>query len=98
MISLTARATRQIARLCRHYERLKRPEAIRNLSAALDDAEQRIEGDPAAGLPAPRPYPELARQGQAWIKTGSYWIRYRTTSPPVITGVFHDRADISGRA
>ena len=50
----------------------------RNLDAALDEAARRVERDPAAGLPAPRPYPALARPGQVWIKAGSYWIRYST--------------------
>ncbi len=65
--------------------------------AALGDAERRIERDPAAGRPAPRPYPTLARPGQAWIKSGPYWIRY-STQQPVITGVFYDRADTETRA
>jgi len=98
LISYTARAARQVAELQEHYEREQRPEASRNLDAALNDAERRIEGDPTAGLPAPRPYPVLARPGQAWIKAGPYWIRYNTRMPLVITGVFYERADIPSRA
>ena len=98
MIGYTARAARQVAELQEYYERERRPEASRNLDTALDDAERRIEGDPAAGLPAPRPYPALARSGQAWIKAGPYWIRYNTRMPLVITGVFYEQADIPSRA
>lgn len=71
---------------------------MRNLITAVMEAARRIERDPGAGLPAPRPYPTLARLGQAWVKAGPYWVRYGLTSPPVITGVFHERADIPGRA
>ena len=98
MIGYTARAARQVAELREHYERDLRPEASRNLGAALDDAEQRIEGNPTAGLPAPRPYPALVRSGQAWVKAGPYWVRYSIRTPPVITGVFYERADIPSRA
>jgi len=60
------------------------------LLAALEDAELKIERDPSIGLPAPRPYPLLARLGRAWIRSGLYWIAYNTTSPPVIAGVFFE--------
>ena len=97
MIGYTARAARQVAELREHYERKRRPEASRNLDAALSSAERLIERDPAAGLSAPRPYPALARSEQAWVKAGPYWIRYSTRTPPVITGVFYEQADIPGR-
>ena len=64
---------------------------------AMQEAADRIEADPAAGLPAPRPYPELARPGRAWVKAGRYWVLYRTTAPPVIIAVFFETADIPGR-
>jgi len=63
------------------------------------EAAHRIERDPAAGLPAPRSYPALARPGQARIKAGPYWIRYSSTRPPpVITGVFYKTTDIPNHA
>ena len=98
MIGITARAARQVDALRRHYRGLQRSEAIRNLDAALEEAARRIMDDSVARLPAPRPYPTLARRGQAWVKAGPYWIRYRTIAPPVITAVFYDRANILGRA
>ena len=52
---------------------------------------------PSAGSSAPRPYPDLARPGQAWIKSGRYWLAYSLTDPPVIVALFHDTADIPGR-
>jgi hypothetical protein len=81
----------------RHYARIGRPEAGQNLIAAIDRGMTRIERDPTAGLPAPRPYPSLARAGRAWIKVGSYWIAYRTANPPVIVSVFYATANIPGR-
>lgn len=90
-------AQRQIIDLQRHYSALRRPDALRNLYAALLEAERRIERNPAAGLPAPRPYPDLARPGRRWVKAGPYWIAYRTTDPPVILAVFYETANIPGR-
>ena len=72
-------------------------EAARNFDLALDEAEHQIEREPEKGLPAPRPYPALAREGEAWIKARAYWIVYSLAEPPVILGVFHEQADIPGR-
>ena len=80
-----------------HYEIKGRVEAILNLSRALDEAEARIDAHPQTGLPAPRPYPELAWDGEAWVMAGRYWIAYTLTSPPVIMAVFDATADIPGR-
>ena len=97
MIGFTARAARQLQQLRQHYEDRGRPEAIRALIAAVQAASRRIEANPAAGLAAPRPYPHLARPGQAWIKAGRYWISCTTTRPPVIVAIFYETADIPGR-
>lgn len=97
MIELTPRAQRQVRELGAFYVRLERPEALRNLIAAVAEAAHLIEHSPSIGLPAPRPYPQLARPGQAWIKIGPYWVRYSTRTPPVITGVFYETADIPSR-
>ena len=71
---------------------------MRNLDRALNEAEARIACHPETGLPAPRPYPELARDGEAWTRVGRYWIAYSTIKPPVILGVFHESADTPGPA
>jgi hypothetical protein len=84
--------------LQRHYRDLGRPEAIRGLAAALETAWRAITATPEAGLAAPRPYPELPQQGRAWVKAGRYWVCYRPTNPPAIVPVFHDTANILGRA
>ena len=97
MIEYTPEATRQVDALLRHYEERQCDGAAHALLAALHDAERRIERDPAAGLPAPRPYPQVARPGRAWVKAGRYWITYRTTQPPMIVGVFYETADIPNR-
>jgi hypothetical protein len=48
-------------------------------------------------LPAPRPYPALAKPGRRWIIEGRYWIAYSLTTPPIISGVFYAMADIPNR-
>jgi hypothetical protein len=88
---------RPVRALRRHYEALDRDNAIRSLVRALAEAEARIERTSSAGLPAPRPYPQLARPGRAWIEAGRYWTVYTTTRPPAIAGVFHDAADLPTR-
>lgn len=80
-----------------HYEALGRLEASIKLLDTLERAMARIGADPGAGLPAPRPYPALAKAGRRWIVEGSYWISYSLTKPPVISGVFHAMADIPDR-
>jgi plasmid stabilization system protein ParE len=96
LIEYTPEAARQVDALLLHYEERQRSGAARALLAALNDAEQKITRDPAAGLAAPRPYPQLAQPGRAWIKSGRYWITYYTTAPPVIAAVFFETANIPG--
>jgi plasmid stabilization system protein ParE len=83
--------------LTEHYERQDRLEAARNLLAAVESARRRIAGRPFAGLPAPRPYPELNSLDLKWILEHRYWIAYRASDPPVIAGIFDDTADIPNR-
>ncbi len=97
MIVYAPRALRQLADLRRHYERLNRIEAIKTLDAALYEAEHTIQADPLAGLPAPRPYPRLARSRIAWVKAGRYWVAYRTAPRLTIAAVFYETANIPGR-
>ena len=97
MIVLTPRAARQVRVLRQHYEDRRRPEATRNLVAAIESAWHQITADPAAGLPAPRPYPQIARPGRAWVHAGRYWIAYVTRPSPAITLVVYDAADIPRR-
>ncbi len=97
MIRYSQRAEAQLLDLLLHYERLNRTEAAANLLAAMEAAEARIQRDPEAGLPTPRPYPRLARPGHAWVKSGRYWVAYTRTDPPVIVAVFHEAADIPNR-
>jgi plasmid stabilization system protein ParE len=97
VIRLGRNAERQLAALLWHFARRERPEAGRNLIAAIDNAVTRIERDPTAGLPAPRPYPSLARFGWRWILVGRYWVAYSLDDPPMIMAVFDATADIPGR-
>lgn len=94
-MKFTAEALAQITALRRHYHAKGRSEAARNLTKALRQAARQINA--GKGLPAPRPYPELARPGRAWIHAGRYWIHYATTTPVVILAVFYDEADIPSR-
>jgi plasmid stabilization system protein ParE len=96
LIVFTPRAGRRVRELRQHYEDRGRPEASRDLAAALESAWQTITIQPEAGLAAPRPYPQLAMPGRAWVKTGGYWIAY-TARPPVIVAVFYETANIPGR-
>jgi hypothetical protein len=97
LIDYTDEALKQVRALHRHYETLARDAAIRALDLALADAEAKIERAPAKGLPAPRPYPQLARPGWAWVKSGRYWVGYQTDPVPAIVAVFYETANIPGR-
>lgn len=96
MVSLTVEAEGHLRELIAHYEAHDRLEAARNLLAALTEAQERIAANPGAGLPAPRPYPDLKKPGRLWLKAGRYWVAY-CQNPLVITGVFYEMADIPGR-
>jgi plasmid stabilization system protein ParE len=97
MIALSPEAEAQLDALIAHYEALGRIEASINLLDAIERAQARIAATPEAGLPAPRPYPALAKAGRRWIVEGSYWISYSLTTPPVVSGVFYAMADIPNR-
>ncbi|MGO9537635.1 MAG: type II toxin-antitoxin system RelE/ParE family toxin [Limisphaerales bacterium] len=97
MIALSPEAEAQLDALIAHYEALGRIQASINLLNALERAKARISETPEAGIPAPRPYPALAKAGRRWIIEGSYWICYSLTTPPVISGVFYAMADIPNR-
>jgi plasmid stabilization system protein ParE len=97
MIALSPEAEAQLDALIAHYEALGRIEASINLLNALEGAKARISETPEAGLPAPRPYPSLAKAGRRWIIEGTYWISYSLTTPPVISGVFFAMADLPNR-
>ena len=98
MIDLGPEAERQLEDLLNHYDALGRIEAMRNLRTAIRQAAASIERTPGSGLPAPRPYPELAHEGERWIKEGRYWIAYSLTAPPVILAVSSDQAHLPRRA
>ena len=97
MIRVSPEASAQIDALLSHYERLERPEAVQNLLAALVETSRRIERAPAAGLPAPRPYPALGALGLRWVKEGSYWMAYSADPPLTIISVFYETANIPKR-
>ena len=97
MIRYSAEAIDQIDALRLHYIAKSRVEAAIALDRALGRAEQAIGLQPDAGLTAPRPYPQLARPGRAWMHLGRYWFSYTLDTPPVILAVFFDGADIPSR-
>jgi plasmid stabilization system protein ParE len=97
LIDYTRKAERQVDLLRQHYVTRERIEALRNLDAAIDEAERRIASEPSKGLSAPRPYPFLARKGRARIKAGRYWFSDSAALPRVIVGVFNDTTDIPSR-
>lgn len=97
MIRYSRRGAEHVSALLDHYIQLERPEAVRNLLAAVREAMERIERSPDAGLPAPRPYLQLRSPGRFWIQVGSYWIAYRRRPVPTIVAVFYDESNIPGR-
>jgi plasmid stabilization system protein ParE len=97
LIVFTPEAAQQVTELRQHYEDRDRPEASRALAIALEEAWRKIIANPAIGLSAPRPYPNLARPGRRWIKAGRYWIVYRAEGSPSIVGVFYETANIPRR-
>jgi hypothetical protein len=64
LIPLSPKAEQHLGALQRHYEKLGRVEALRNLLIAVAEAADKIEQDPSAGLAAPRPYPGMAKRGE----------------------------------
>jgi plasmid stabilization system protein ParE len=98
IIAYTPTARAHIAALHRHYDELDRPEAVRNLLNAVQNAEALIARSPAMGLAAPRPYPELTRPNWRWLKSGRYWFGYiHAGAVTTVAAVFHDSADIPSR-
>jgi plasmid stabilization system protein ParE len=96
LIALTPEAARQVEALERFFADRQRPQALRNLGHALAEASLIIANAPERGLPAPRPYPDLAALGLSWLKRGRYWIAYDPAAL-VIAGVFFETDDIPGR-
>jgi plasmid stabilization system protein ParE len=96
LIALTPEAARQVEALERFYVDRQRAQALRNLGYALAEAGLIITNAPERGLPAPRPYPELASLGLGWLKRGRYWIAYDPVAL-VIAGVFFETDDIPDR-
>lgn len=97
MIALSRAAERDIDALLERYFKCERPLAAKGLLGSINQSAGRIESSPDSGLPAPRPYPALARPDRRWLKQGAYWIAYTTDHPPIIDAIFHERADIPGR-
>lgn len=97
MIALTSEASVQLEEFERYYIDKQRPQALRNLGHALAEASLVILNAPKRGLPAPRPYPDLAYLAFLWLKRGRYWIAYDPAGP-VIAGIFFDTDDIPNRA
>ncbi len=94
---LTRRAQIQAQALLTHYRRLERAEAIENFAAAIRAA-QAVIPTLQRHRAAPTPYPDVARPGTGWIRQGRYWFAYGTRHPRVIRAIYHDAADIPGRA
>jgi hypothetical protein len=74
---------------------MKRPEASRNLTKAIRSASKQIES--GKSLAAPRPYPDLARASEGWVKAGSYWVANTISDDKQIIAVFYDESDILNR-
>jgi hypothetical protein len=97
LIGYTPTARRHVNDLIAHYRKIRRPEAIRNMHAALAKVEAMIEGRAARPRDFPATYRALARDGRAWLREGIYWVAYETSEPPIIVAVFWAGADLAGR-
>ena len=97
MIAYTPRARNQVTELLRHYHERRRPEAIRNLFAALLEASAVIETDPSASIPSPRSYSTLVQRGWRWVKAPRSWLAYREQPALAFVAVFHETANIPKR-
>jgi hypothetical protein len=89
LIVCSPTAGRQIAHLRLHYEWLGRPKAIRNLTAAIEDAAARVTHAPDKGRYIPGRCSLLRRPGWRWLKAGPYWFAYVLTDDrAIVSGVF----------
>jgi plasmid stabilization system protein ParE len=82
VVVLTPEAEAHLKGLILHYESLDRPAATRNMMTAVEAAKERIARAPAAGLPAPRPYPQLKKLGRLWLKEGPLLDFVQPHKPP----------------
>jgi len=100
MVRVGSTAQRQIDALVEYYLHLERPAAVANLRTAIEQAIERVERGNARSRSFPSVYRELVPLGMSWIKQHVYWFGYGTASDGVTTiaNVFHERADIPGRA
>jgi hypothetical protein len=71
LIALTPEARRHVRALREYNENHNRLEAARALRYALTAAWETIITLLEAGLAPPRPYPQLAQPGRAWIKSSA---------------------------
>jgi hypothetical protein len=74
-VKISDEARAKIDELPSRFRSKKRSEAAR---IALCEAAHLIAG--GKGLPAPWPYPDLAREGEKWVRAGRYRIAYSTTT------------------
>jgi hypothetical protein len=98
MIPLSAAAESELDARTRRYKSLRRDRAIDRLVSAVQIACDHYEMRRGLSYDAPRPGPALADLGFRWTKDGSYWIAFeKTTAGPVVSGIFHEAADIPNR-
>jgi len=97
LIEYSPTARRQVNALISHFQKKRRPEAIRNMLAALRRVETAIESGSGRPRAFPATYRSLARPGRVWRKELIYWIAYEQTDPPVIIAVFWEGADLARR-
>jgi plasmid stabilization system protein ParE len=97
LIDYTPTARRHVDELILHFRRKRRPEAIRNLLAALMKVEAAIGNGSGRPREFPATYRDLVRPGRAWRKESIYWIAYDRIDPPVIVAVFWEGADLARR-
>jgi hypothetical protein len=95
VIPFSPAAGEALRALLAHYENRDWLEASENLLAAVTSAQERIIRPHGRVYDAPRPYPALKRLGFRWIIERHNWVAY-VESPPLITAIFHETANIPG--
>lgn len=99
-MAIIARSARvQIELLSDYYLRIDRPEAVRRLISAVQDARGEIDYPRMIRHRYPGVHRELVSLNLVWIKIHAYWFGYRVMpdQESAIANVIWDGADIPSR-
>jgi plasmid stabilization system protein ParE len=99
VIPLSAAAEGDLDDLTTYYAERGRDRAIERLIGSVEAVCARYLAKRGSFLDAPRPYPALADLGFRRTKEDAYWFAFQETAKgPILVGIYHEAADIPGRA